>query len=191
MQFAFFTVLLCGCREPVHEYEVLMVPSTPVFTTGERMEVDLYMVRKLGPDEARVKVVQDEFEVRHHDQGYFSLNTIAHKPAQINVSGSVTLLDESKEISFSGSHWVVPPPPSVTSRVLIRGRRNPVAVGIPGIPESKISVAVTNAQAFREGDLFHVVPGKEDTVKIMLYYESSLGTKHWTDPVVFEVFDMR
>lgn len=173
------------------DHGVLIVPRSGTFTPDAKMEVDLYVIRRFTSDEAEVQLDQEGFDVQHKENGYYTLSMLARQPSQQKLSGSIRLLNEAQRLPFASEHWVIPPPPSATSRVLVKGRKNRIDVGIPGIPESEVGVSVTNATVVRGDGAFYVTPHGLDTVKVILTYETEMGTKQMLPPISFEVVDAR
>lgn len=94
---------------------------------------------------------------------------------------------------LDGKDDTKPDGPSVAavSEPLVRGKRNPLIIRSSGVPDSNISVTVTNGRVLREQGGYVVVPGKGDTMTAYLTYIDADGEHARTEPVHFEVADPR
>ena len=184
-------LILTGCGQPEQEYRVVVVPGSFLANTGFEQRANVYLVRQLGPGEASIHIDQDSTSTELLKDGSYEARWVANKVGRASLSGSLILENEGKDYEFQQAYFAFPPVPVVSSRYLLRGRRNKIECGVPGLPGDAITVQASNGVVEKRDDGMYLTPGEGDTSKIYLVYERAMGKRYTSEPVVFEVVDVR
>lgn len=184
-----FLIASMACTSEKNEHVVLAVPSNSNVALGSEGEVDLYLVRKIAPEEIDLSTEQDSVSISPNDMGGLRLRQRASKQGILRTSGELKQMKVDERYRFSVEQFVLPLPPSVSVSTMVRGRKNRIEVALPGIPSSEITAVVTDGMIEVDQGVHYVTPGQKDTLKVMLLFTNSSGLKVWSAPVVFDVVD--
>ena len=128
----------------------------------------------------------DGVEIGHH--GLYEVN--ASSLGLKHYDGYISLVqnDETIKLPFHGDYTVSEPAVTISNTdltIMYRGYDNKFSVSVPGIPDDKVSVSVTNASIKKQGGLWIIVPSetaKSATISVTAEIEGKkqpMGSKEF------------
>ncbi len=137
----------------VNEVNAYVVPNSQTIVQGGRFSAQIFMAAVDTTNRPTIYVGGREIK---SDHGIYE--TICNTTGDFTLTGWIETLNGSGEKvrrDFSQKYTVIPPSATVSAdimNVLYAGYDNPMSVGVPGIPSSRLRVSMTGGSFTQKGD---------------------------------------
>ncbi len=137
----------------VNEVNAYVVPNAMTIVQGGRFSAQIFMAAVDTTNRPTIYVGGKEIK---SDHGLYE--TICSKTGDFTLNGYIETLNGSGEKvrrDFTQKYTVIPPSATVSAdimNVLYAGYDNPMSVGVPGIPSSRLRVSMTGGAFTQKGD---------------------------------------
>lgn len=137
----------------VNEVNAYVVPNSQTIVQGGRFSAQIFMAAVDTTKRPTIYIGGREIK---SEKGLYE--TICNTTGDFTLSGYIEMLNgggEKIRREFSQKYTVIPPSATVSAdimNVLYAGYDNPMSVGVPGIPSSKLRVSMTGGNLIQKGD---------------------------------------
>lgn len=161
----------------VNEVNAFVVPSSQTVVQGGRFQAQIFMA---AVDTTNRPAIYINGQRLNNERGVYE--TVCSRNGDFTLNGYIEMVNgEGKKVrrDFQQKYSVIPPSAAVSAdimNVLYAGYDNPISVGVPGVPSSKLRVTMSGGGSFtQKGEgKFIARPtnvGSETTITVMAQME--------------------
>ncbi len=135
----------------VNEVNAYVVPNAQTIVQGGRFQAQIFMA---AVDTTNRPTIYINGQPLKNDRGIYE--TVTSRTGDFTLNGYIEMLNGGGEMirrEFSQKYTVIPPSATVSAdimNVLYAGYDNPISVGVPGVPSSKLSVTMSGGGSFSQ-----------------------------------------